>query len=210
MAYAIRVTPRSDDDADLKLTKAALDKLGGAHVGCREIASSVHVHIVLWTDKRVSDVRNTFHNTFGKTGNGVLSIKAAKDDKGAMRYCCKGTNTHPEPRGEPPDVLWHYGHTVYPTPIDAWNAYWELSVEIKATPGLSFMTQVEHYMVQNQMVYSPHSIATALVEMTVSKKNQMNEFFLAAVGKQILARNNREYKKEVINQLALRICPDGH
>lgn len=208
MAYAIRITPRPETE-DLAKTKIALDKIQGAYIACREYASSEHIHIVLWTDKKTTDVRNTFTNTLGKTGNKVISIKVAKDDKGAMRYACKGDKAHPEPRGNPPDVLWHYGHTVYPTAKEAYDAYWAMSKEIKETPGLSFPTQVEHYMKQANLEFTPQSIASAMIELSISKKNQINEYYLAGVGKLILAKNNRMYKSELINQIARRIQQDG-
>lgn len=208
MAFAIRITPRRDTE-DEKRTKAALDKLEGAHIACREFASSEHIHIVVWTDKKPTDVRNTFTNTLGKTGNKVISIKVAKDDKGAMRYACKGDKAHPERKGNPPDVLWHYGHTVYPTAKEAYEAYWSLSKEIKETPGLTFPTQVEHYMKQGNMEFTPETIASAMIELSISKKNQINEYYLAGVGKLILAKNNRKYKSELITQIARRIQDDG-
>lgn len=205
MAYAIRITPRLGS-ADEENTKVVLDKIGGAYVGCREFASHEHIHIVIWTDKKPTDVRNAFTNTLGKTGNGVISIKVAKDDKGAMRYACKGDASHPEPKGNPPEVVWHYGHTVYKTPMEAYEAYWGMSKDIKTTKGLSFPTQVEHYMHQNQMEFTPESIADAIVDLTISKKNQINEFYMAGVGKLVLAKNNREYRQEVKRQLASRIA----
>lgn len=204
MAYAIRLAPRGDDD--LVKMKLALDKLEGAHVGCREFASREHIHIVLWTAKKPTEVRNAVYNTIGKTGNGVISIKIAKDDKGAMRYACKGDKSHPEPKGSPPDVVWHYGHTVYATPCEAYEAYWDMSKEIKQTPGLQFHTQVEHYMKQAQLEFTPKNIAASMVELTIQKKNQINEYYLAGVGKLIYAKNNRAYKKELISQLASKIC----
>lgn len=209
MAYAIRITPRQDSQ-DESNTKKALEKLEGAYIACREFASSEHIHIVLWTDKKSTDVRNAFTNTLGKTGNRVISIKVAKDDKGAMRYACKGNKAHPEPRGAPPDVLWHYGHTVYPTSKEAYDAYWAMSKEIKETPGLTFPTQVEHYMKQANMEFTPQTIASAMIELSINKKNQINEFYLAGVGKLILAKNNRTYKSELISQIARRIQQDGN
>lgn len=204
MAYAIRITPR-DGSADLVNTKIALDKLEGAYVACREFASSEHIHIVLWTFRKATDVRNTFTNTLGKTGNGVISIKVAKDDKGAMRYACKGDKSHPEKKGNPPDVVWHYGLTVYSTPEEAYEAYWAMSKEIKDTPGLTFPTQVEHYMKQQNMEFTAQTIAAAMIELCLQKKNQINEFYLAGVGKLLLAKNNRQYRVELTNQLANRI-----
>lgn len=209
MSYAIRITPRTDSQDEAN-TKKALDKIGGAHIACREFASSEHIHIVLWTDKKATDVRNTFTNTLGKTGNAVISIKVAKDDKGAMRYACKGNKAHPEPRGDPPDVLWHYGHTVYPTAKEAYDAYWSMSKEIKSTPGLTFPTQVEHYMRQANMEFTPQAIASAMIELSLAKKNQINEYYLAGVGKLILAKNSRTYKTELISQIARRIQDNGH
>lgn len=204
MAYAIRISPR-EGSADEMKTKVALDKIGGAYIACREFASSEHIHIVLWTAEKATDVRNSFTNTLGKTGNGVISIKVAKDDKGAMRYACKGDKAHPEKKGNPPDVVWHYGHTVYPTALEAYEAYWAMSKEIKETPGLTFPTQVEHYMKQANMEFTPGAIARAMVELSIQKKNQINEFYMAGVGKLILAKNNRRYKEELINQISLRI-----
>ena len=204
MAYAIRITPRAGS-ADLEKTKAALDKLEGSYVACREYASSEHIHIVVWTARKSTDVRNTFTNTLGKTGNGVISIKVAKDDKGAMRYACKGDRSHPDRKGNPPDVVWHYGLTVYPTPMDAYEAYWAMSKEIKETPGLSFPIQVEHYMKQQNMEFTAKTIAAAMIELCLQKKNQINEFYLAGVGKLILAKNNRRYRSELTSQLASRI-----
>lgn len=202
-AYAIRVTV-NDTEIEPKV-KQVLDKIGGAHIACREFAASEHIHIVVWTDLDAKKVRNTFTNTLGKTGNGVISIKSVGDDKGAMRYCCKGDRSHPEPRGNLPDVVWHYGHTVYPTAQDAYEAYWMMSKDIKTTKGLSFPTQVEHYMVQNQMEFTAERIADAIVDLTIQKKNQINEYYMAGVGKLVLAKNNREYKQEVKRQLASRI-----
>lgn len=209
MAYAIRITPREGTD-DLAKVRYVLEKIGGAYVGCREFAASEHIHIVLWTDKKATDVRNAFTNTLGKTGNGVISIKVAKDEKGAMRYACKGDKSHPDKKGNEPDVVWHYGITVYPTPIEAYEAYWSMSREIKETPGLTFPTQVEHYMRQANMEFTPHTIASAMVELCVQKKNQINEFYLAGVGKLLLAKNNRNYRVELTNQLAQRIDPNGN
>lgn len=200
MAYAIRIAPRDGSD-DLGNTKIALDKLGGAYVACREFASREHIHIVVWTARKATDVRNAFTNTLGKTGNGVISIKVAKDDKGAMRYACKGDSCHPAPRGNPPDVVWHYGHTVYVTPMEAHEAYWLMSKDIKATPGLSFTTQVEHYMAQNQMAFTLENTTKAVLDMTISKKNQINEYFMVGVIKMVMAKNCRKYKKELYNQL---------
>lgn len=208
MAYAIRVTPR-EGTQDMDNVKKALDKIGGAHVACREFASSEHIHIVIWTQLDAIKVRNTFTNTLGKTGNGVLSIKVAKDDKGAMRYACKGDKAHPEKRGNPPDVVWHYGLTVYKTVPEAYEAYWAMSKEIKETPGLTFPTQVEHYMKQANMEFTAQTIASAMVDLCIQKKNQINEFYLAGVGKLILAKNNRNYKSELVQQLAKRIQQDG-
>lgn len=202
-AYAIRVTgnPEIEDKV-----KAVLDKIGGAHIACREWAANEHVHIVLWTDWEPKKVRNTFTNALGKVGNGVISIKTVTDDKGAMRYCCKGDSQHPQPRGNPPDVVWHYGHTVYPTAQEAYEAYWLMSKDIKSTKGLTFPTQVEHYMAQNQMEFTAASIADAIVDLTIQKKNQINEYYMAGVGKLVLAKNSREYKQELKRQLASRIC----
>lgn len=200
MAYAIRIAPR-DGQNDLERTKAALDKLGGAYVGCREFASREHIHIVVWTDRKATDVRNTFTNTLGKTGNGVISIKVAKDDKGAMRYACKGDSSHPSPKGNPPDVVWHYGHTVYTTPNDAYEAYWAMSKDIKSTPGLTFTTQVEHYMAQAQMAFTLENTTKAVLDMTIAKKNQINEHYMVGVIKMVMAKNCRRYKKELYQQL---------
>lgn len=203
-AYAIRVTVDHDPEIEGKV-KQVLDKIGGAHIACREFANHEHIHVVLWTDMDAKKVRNTFTNTLGKTGNGIISIKATSDDKGAMRYCCKGDSQHPQPRGNPPDVVWHYGHTVYPTAQEAYEAYWQMSKDIRTTKGLSFPTQVEHYMAQNQMEFTAESIANAIVDLTIQKKNQINEYYMAGVGKLVLAKNNREYKQEVKRQLASRI-----
>lgn len=193
--YAIRVTPREDTDDEQKVGQI-LDKIGGAHVGCREYATNEHIHIVLWTDWDIKKVRNLFSNTLGKLGNGALSIKKAEDDKGAMRYCCKGDNQHPEPKGNPPDVIWHYGHTAYPTPMDAHEAYWQTSKEIKSTKGLTFTTQVEHYMKANNMEITLENACDAVVELAIQKKNVLNEFHLATVAKMVVAKNCRRYKKE--------------
>lgn len=203
-AYAIRVTVDGDTELEAKV-KTVLDKIGGAHIACREFASSEHIHMVVWTDLDSKKVRNTFTNTLGKVGNGVISIKVAQDDAGAMRYCCKGDSAHPAPKGNPPDVVWHYGHTVYPTAKEAYEAYWGCSRDIKKTKGLAFHTQVEHYMAQNQIEFTAENIADAIVELTISKKNQINEFYMAGVGKLVLAKNNRQYKEEIKRQLASRI-----
>lgn len=208
MAFAIRVTPREGKD-DIKTLKTILDKIGGAHVACREYASSEHVHIVLWADQKPEWVRNQFTNTLGKMGNKGLSVKVAKDDKGAMRYACKGDKQHPEKKGAPPDVLYHYGHTVYPTPSEAYDAYWAMSTEIKDTPGLTFPTQVEHYMKTNNIDYTADNLANAMIELCIKKKNQINEYYLAGVGKLLLAKNNRQYRSELRSQLAQRINPNA-
>lgn len=195
--YAIRVTPREDAGDEPKL-KVVLEKLGGAHVACREFATSEHIHIVLWTDSDIKKVRNTFTNTLGgKLGNGVLSIKKATDDKGAMRYCCKGDSAHPAPKGNPPDVVWHYGITVYATPMDAYEAYWNQSKEIRNTKGLTFTTQVEHYMKQNNIEITLDNACDAAVELALEKKTTIIEHHLAAVAKMVVAKNSRQYKKEV-------------
>lgn len=208
MAYAIRISPREGTDDESKV-KVALDKLQGAHVACREFASSEHIHIVLWTAAKATDVRNAFTNTLGKTGNGVISVKVAKDDRGAMRYACKGDGAHPGKKGNPPDVVWHYGITVYKTPMEAYEAYWACSKEIKETPGLTFPTQVEHYMKQANLEFTRDNIAAAMIELCIQKKNQINEFYLAGVGKLLLAKNCRSYRQELTKQLAQRIQQDA-
>lgn len=203
MAYAIRLTPREDTQDESNLKKA-LDKIGGAHVAAREYATNMHIHVLIYTDKDSKYIRNQLTNTLGKTGNGVISVKVAPKPQDMLAYICKGTATHPQPRGEPPDIIWRYGIEV--SDIEAAHeAYWAKSKTIKETPGLAFHTQVEYYMKQNGMEFTSRNIATALVKMTIAKKNQLNEHFLAGVGKLIMAKNNRHYEHEVIANLALKI-----
>lgn len=206
MAYAIRLTPREDTQDESNLKKA-LDKIGGAYVAAREYATNMHIHVLVYTDKDSKYVRNQLTNTLGKTGNGVVSVKVAPKPQEMLAYICKGTATHPQPRGEPPEIIWRYG--VEAADIEAAHeAYWAKSKTIKETPGLSFPTQVEYYMKQNGMEFTARNIAEAIVTMTIDKKNQINEHYMAGVGKLVLAKNNRQYKQELINQLALKI--DGN
>lgn len=200
--YAIRVTPRDEHPDDTAKVGQILTKIGGAHIGCREFGNHEHFHIVLWTDLDITKVRNTFSNTLkGKLGNGTLSVKRAPTADGAMRYACKGGSKHPLPKGSPPDVVWHYGHTAYPTANDAWEAYWCQSKEIKNTKGLTFDTQVEHYMKQNEFEITLENACRAVVDLAVEKKSVINEFHLAQVAKKVVAKNNRAYKKELYSSV---------
>lgn len=203
MSFAIRLTPREDTEDESNLKKA-LDKIGGAYVAVREHATHMHLHVLIYTDKDSKQVRNQLTNTLGKTGNGVISVKVASKPEEFLQYISKGTATHPEPRGEPPEVVWRYGIEL-DVIMAAHEAYWAKSRDIKATPGLAFHTQVEYYMKQNQMEFTGRSIAEAIVTLTIQKKNQINEHYMAGVGKLVLAKNNRQYRQELTDQLALKI-----
>lgn len=203
MAYAIRISPR-EHSADEANAKQAIDKIGGAYLACREDASKMHIHIVLWTDWKPTKVRNTFTNTMGKTGNGVISIKAAPTAEGAARYACKGDKAHPESRGNPPEVVWLYGKTQADVQR-YYEEYWTQSKEIKTTKGLTFTTQVEHYMKQNQLEFTPLSVTNAVLKMTIAKSTPINEYYLAGVAKALLAKNNRTYRVHLRNSLLSKV-----
>lgn len=210
MAYAVRISPRDHDGGtgggagDESNAKLALDKIGGAYLACREDASKMHLHIVVWTDWKPAKVRNTFTNTMGKTGNGVISIKVAPTAEGAARYACKGDKAHPERRGNPPEVVWLYGKTQ--ADVDRYHEqYWSQSNEIKSTKGLTFTTQVEHYMKQNQLEFTPASVTNAVLKMAIDKKSQINEYYLAGVAKALLAKNNRTYRVHLRNSLLAKV-----
>lgn len=81
-----------------------------------------HVHVVLYSDKRIDSLRKSFVRAFpGKTGNGGYSLKKCDDDVDAyMRYMCKGID--PELG---PTVWCHQGLEYTAEKVsDAHGRYW--------------------------------------------------------------------------------------
>lgn len=91
--YALRLDV---DQLDKPTLSEWLSANGTGFLVCYEEAAgeNPHVHVVLYTDKKMDALRKSFTRGFPtKTGNGGYSLKKCDDDVDAyMRYLCKGTS----------------------------------------------------------------------------------------------------------------------
>lgn len=204
-AFSLRLTPRDGSDDEVKF-KRALEKLQGSYLAVREYANSMHLHVLAWTEFDMKKVRNTVTNTMGKTGNGVISMKACHDPPGWLQYICKGDRSHPEKRGDPPEVAFREGMWTTDECIKtAYDAYWAQSQKCKETKGVSFTNKVMFYMATNQIEFTMQKTVKAVVEFTMAEKQQLNDYYIIGVAKMIMAKNNLQFKQEYIQSLLARI-----
>lgn len=205
----MRLTPREGSEDEPNFLRA-LSKLTGSYLVVREHAAHMHLHALYIGDAEMKTIRNSVTNTLGKTGNSVISMKVGKDFGKACRYICKGQSTHPDPKGDPADVVARHGLLF----TDAWIAehheeYWRQSADVKANKDVPFPIHVEHYMKLNNLEFTVENAAAAAVEMTIAHKKILNDHYLAGVVKMVVAKNNRQYKAEVIRQLVQKCSYDA-
>lgn len=207
MAYSARCTPREGSEDEANFLKAMV-KIGGKYVVTREHGehgNNMHMHAVIWSPRTSVQVRSTIQNCIGhKVGNGVFSLKLAKDEDAALRYICKGDSEHPHPKGSPPEVVSRMGVTADDI-AEAYEGYWAQSKKVKETKGVAFHIQVEQYMVQNQMEFNVRQVVKAVMEMTIAKKNTLNESYMLWVAKLVMARRDKRYREELENRLVWRM-----
>lgn len=119
--YAVRVDV---SDADRDNLSRWCSANGSAFLCVYEEAAdeNPHVHIVLFSNKNIRAIRESFRRTFpDKTGNGAYSIKVCDDDTDAyMRYMCKGKS-----KDDQPEVWFRQGleYSVGAV-VDAHERYW--------------------------------------------------------------------------------------
>jgi len=98
--YALRMDVSAAEDEKARLSEWLSANGTGFLVVFEQAANeNDHVHVVLYTEKRLDALRKSFKRAFPeKTGNGGYSVKACDDDVDAyMRYMCKGADEHSQP-----------------------------------------------------------------------------------------------------------------
>jgi len=200
-AVCLRLTPREGTEDEARF-KVGLTKLEGSYLVVREYASSMHLHALAWTTKTMVQARSVFAHALGKTGNGVFSMKVSHDPKAWLQYICKGDRSHPDPRGDVPEVVFREGLWTSDDAVKAaYDAYWEQSAKCKETLGVSFANQVMFYMGTNQVEYSKENVLRVVVDHAMMHKQQLNDYYIVGVAKMVLAKNNRTFKQEYIASL---------
>lgn len=208
-AYAIRVTPRNQEDVDA--FKKALEKLGGGYLVVKETATREHLHALVYSEFNTIKVRSTLHSTMGKVGNGVISCKACPNPPGYFAYICKGDAQHPEPQGDEPDVLWTKGVWCTKDAIKAkYDEYWARSDEIKENKDLSLSVAIEHSVVANQLTFSAEDVCKTAIAISLGRGKPINKFYLAGCVRLVLANKNRAYRKELELQLLRDVLGDAY
>lgn len=207
--YTGRVTHR--DEVDEAVTLGKLKKIvewtGGSYLIVREEAEHVHWHFALVTEKDARQIRNCA-TRMEFSGNRRFSLKDALADEAwaaGLRYLCKGSASHPDPQGDPPQVAASYG---------TWDvagyhaAYWQQSVEVKQNKSLSFTDQVLFRLTAagvNPADVTPREVVRQVVEISIEQKRVLNDHYVMGVSRMVIAKLNKEYREEYIEQCARRL-----
>lgn len=201
----LRLTPRDGSEDEAKF-KEALAKLDGSYLVVREFANREHLHAVVYSQHALPKVRRTFYNTLGKVGNGVISMKRCPDPVGVIRYICKGENSHPEPRGDPPEVVCREGLWTSDECIrKAYDEYWALSQKCKDSKGLSFTNKIMFYMEHRQIEFTQEAVCKAVVDHLMMDKQALNDYYIMGVTRMIMAKKSGSYKQDYIQSLVTRL-----
>lgn len=204
-AISGRVTPRGDEAALGKLMRA-IEWMGGAYMVAREWAPGPgeHFHYVLETEKEIKQFRNKLGAEFGPVGNGVLSAKLVKPGKlpSARQYVCKGDATHPEPKGNPPQVVRAMGieYTAQKT-AEYHELYWQASRDARKNVNLSFTDQVIFRVSADGTTPATRDVVAAIVELAIEQKRTLNHHYVVGVATMVMAKLSGEYRQEFITRM---------
>lgn len=208
-AISGRVTP-GDDEAALAKLMRAIEWMGGAYMVVREWAPGPgeHYHYVLETDKEIKQFRNKLRAEFGPVGNRGLSAKLVKRGHlaSARQYVCKGDATHPEPKGNPPQVVRAMGieYTAEKT-AEYHELYWQASKEARKNHNLSFTDQVIFRVSSPGTTPSTRDVVTAIVELAVEQKRTLNDHYVVGVATMVMVKLSGEHRQEFITRMINRV-----
>lgn len=208
MAFSARCTPRQGSEDEVNFLKA-MSKLACKFIVTREYGKdgdNMHMHAIIWSPKSTVQVRSTIQNCIGhKVGNGVFSLKAAKDDEAALRYVCKGGSQHPDPKGSPPEVVLRMGVTEDEVQT-AYQAYWTQSETVKKSKAkVAFHVEVAQYMKDNHIEMSKRNVVKTVVDLTIQRKTVLNDYHILGVSKMILGKHDPKYRQEYCDRLVFRL-----
>lgn len=205
---SVRLTPHEDDEALSKMQGVLGGKYGGSYMLVREYSKEgvEHYHGIVAISGKPKQFQDAIVRAFkesGSRGNKYYQSKNCTNDvQAAMQYICKGSSEHPNPRGDPPDVVGLTGMYFTEEKVkELHDKYWEQSKKVKDSKKLSFPTRVEHYMKLNDKKMTKEGCVSAVVEMTLEEKKPINEYYMLGVAKYILCKNDRQAKRALKQSL---------
>lgn len=199
---SVRCTPHDVEGLVDKLQLVLAGKFGGSYLLVREYSKEgvEHYHAIVAISCKPKQFQNAITRAFEGTearGNKYIQSKTCTDQiQNALQYVCKGSSEHPNPRGDPPDVVGMTGIFFTKEKVNEWHAkYWEQSAKVKVSKDLKFATRIEHFIKINNRPLTLQGCTDAVVDFLIETDHgRINEFQVIDVARFIFVKNSKSGK----------------